>query len=1313
MATCTAVAAGLGKFCRQQTNEMPASVHSSCSLPDGIPEKEHGMLGAVTAIPLNLYKHVKDLLAGSHPDSCNGTSQLLLSYSEQSASSGTASPTSDDILLPQLSTSFDKKLVVNGKEALLKKTPAEDVIECQNASFLSKQPRRPTKSKGMIVNKEKKATSTQKTQPSLAKPKLNKAHLNDNTKVRRGSNASHEETATKQKNTISKAPLASPAGKPKPNVPKETSAKSGLWQPRELVRDTSKQEIHRKNQKKSRTKEMPTGSLKPQSDPSMKYPAGLMEKTALPNMPSSQAAPLNIPEMQNTSNKQPLGTATEQSNTPSHKLSYKPQLKPESRKKQTVSPKVKSGLPENSSAQAGPLKVPAPQTTINKQHSHTGASFSEVPNISSHRHIDKPQPKSKAGTEHTVGLKKQTRLPSKPSLQTVQPNVPAPESTSDKQPLKVAARTSKPPRKSHRPTDHPQSKPVPTSKKHSVGIKQKVKLPQKPSQRAPSKAPAPNTSNEQPSGTATSSDQAASNITAHRPRNRMKKISDSSSKKHPVNLQEKTGLRNKPSSQRAPSKASAPRNTRNKQPSKTAAKSDDAPRSIPSDKPRKRPQPKYKLSKKLHTDRQEKRGGLNKPSSQKAPSKAPTPKTNKQQPSKTAAISDHASSNIPSHKPRNMPHHTCKPSSKRHPVDLQEKTDLKNKPSLLKSPRESSPQNTSDEQPPSTAASFDEAPRNIPSPKVTDRPGSDHKAPSISTTVDNSANRKNGMTPRGRLPTVKRSLGEPKEDIKLENISRKKAAEEPIGDKDKQQKDSAKEMNHQAESPRDSKTDVTKPSMIALNVAGHNSKSGSQKMKALDSQDVPSGQWPQMVSARIEGFGPAVIINAQRIQPQMPHKAPHKKKSLLDTVHKIMEACAKMARLLEASSTDEDSIHIEAGGSSQNSVPAKPRLGDNDMNTAFENYVVRNKHHKLPSVDGKEQNEKKLSLKKALMSEDQIDTTGDISRSTGVKNTASLLHNLHKLTRRVTDKGTQTKKNMLTQTKGVSTDCTNLLPQQAGHVPNNKEHKSLQIDLPKNNVTSLIQLLEEKDQQGSDALATPKQCSNAKGRAQNSGVRNEKITKTYNKQPSVVQKDQSLPFQNTAAATPIDCPKTPPPIKLPNGSPHVSSAVTFFEKNAEQQDRNGPTSPKLHSRSRGERDQKPATYHDGNTTQKAEAMNVVQPYVHTRKAANAESSELATQSVTSNSQQSVLHLDVPRNVSSLDQLLEDNAQKWNKAVSHKLPSKPACTALQKTTKDDDTSRSEDVQAPVCQEDQPWPCQRRKMFRCTVSRPKKTHHTTFR
>lgn len=636
-----------------------------------------------------------------------------------------------------------------------------------------------------------------------------------------------------------------------------------------------------------------------------------------------------------------------------------------------------------------------------------------------------------------------------------------------------------------------------------------------------------------------------------------------------------------------------------------------------------------------------------------------------------------------------------------------------NKPSLLRSPRQSSPQNISDEQPPRTTASYDEAPWNVPSQKVTDRSVSDHKTPSISTAVDNSADTEKGMKPRKRLPTVKRSQEEPKEDTKLENISRKKAAEEPIGDKDKQEKDSAKEMNHQAESPRDSETDVTKPSMMALNVAGHNSKPEPQKMKALDSQDLPSGQWPQMVSARIEGFGPAVIINARKMQQQVPHKTPHKKKSLLDTIQKIMEACAKMAHLLEANSTDEDSTHSEAGGSSPNSVPVKPKLGGNDMNTACENYGVRKKHHKLPSADGKEQNDKNLSLKKTLMSEELIGTTGEIFRwSTGVKNTPPSLNNLHKPPPRVMDQGTQTEKNRLTQTKGVSTDCTDLLPQQTGHVTNNKEQKSLQIDLPKNNVTSLIQLLEEKARQDSDELASPKEYFNAEGTAQSSGARNGEITKSENKQSSVVQEDQPLPIQNIGAATAIDCPKTPPPIKLPNGSPHVSSVVNFFEKNAKQPGRNGPTSFKVHSRSRGTPDQKPATYHDGNTTEKAEAMNVVQPYAHTKKAANAPSSGLTTQTDISNNQQSVMHLDMPRNVSSLVHLLEENAQKWNKAVSHKLGSKSARTALQRT-KDDDTSRSEDVQAPACQEDQTWPCLRPRIFRRTFSTPKKTHHTTFR
>ncbi|XP_049267646.1 titin-like [Rhipicephalus sanguineus] len=1304
MAACTAIVAGLGKFCRWPTNETSASVHPSRSPPDVIPGKGCGMLGAVTAMPVNLYMRARDLLAGSCPNSSKSTSQPLLGYSEQSTLSGTESPTSDDALLPQLLTSSDEEFGVDGKEIITADdratengTPVEDVIKCQNTSFVSKQPTRPTKNRGTSAKKEnRKATSTQKAKPPFAKPKLSQTHLNDNMKARHGSHAHHEQTAsTKQRNTIAKGVLAGPAEKPKPKASEKNSTE--LQRPSELPREASKQDRHKKN-RESQPKRS-TESLKPHSGQRMKHAASFEEKTVLPNKPSSGAAPLSIPEMQNTSNKQPLGTATcstaGQSNAPSQN---KPQPKSEARKENTVGLPGKSGIPDNLSAQTSSLKVPAPQTTIDEQPPETGASFCEVPSISPYGHMDEPQPKFKTGAMNNAGLQKKTQLSSKPPTQTVSPKLLAPENTSEKQPLKATTRTTKSQNKSHKLTDRqPKHEP---RKKHPVGLHQKTEPPKNLSQSVKQKVCAPKTSKKQPSGTTASSDQEPASI-GHRPRSRMQKMSDPSSEKHPVNVQGRTSLRNK-SSQRAPSNALAPKKTSNKRPSRTADKSDDAPRNIPSDRPQPIHEPR---SGKLPRNLKENIRLPNKLSSQKAQSDAPTPNnTSNKQYSRLAPRSDEVSSYIPSREPTNRPQLKFEQNNKKHPADLQGIAGLVDKPASQIAP--GSPQNTSDDQ---------------PSQNDAHRSRREHKTPSDSTMVDDSADKKKHTKPKKHHLTANRSQEEPKEDTESKITAGNKVAEAPIDDKDNQQKDSTKETKKQSGSPRDDQAAyVTKPPTRSsekrkgLKVAGQNSVPGPQQINTQDSQDMPSGKWPHIVSARIEGFGPAVVINARKIEPQIPHshKVPHKKKSLLDAVHKIMEACAKMTHLLETSSTD-DSTFSKAISSSPNSISRKPKLHD-DMTTAIENYGTRNMDsEELPPVDENEQNDKNFNSKKICRSNEQMGIKSDFfSWSTGSKTTPPV--NLNKPPPRVADQGTQTE-GRLKQTKSVATDCTDILPaptegsseQHTGAVISNKAQKALQIDLPKNNVTSLVQLLEGKAQQrGSDEPASPKQLSNVAGMGQGNGVANADITKSDNVRPSAVGEDVPLPFQNNGKATPIDRPKTPPPIKLPNGSPHVHSMVNFFHQRcAKQQDQSEPAST-----SKGVGDHKPATYHSGNKTEKAEVVDIIKPYQHT---GNAESSEMATQTAISNGQGSVLHLNVPRNVRSLVQLLELNSPKRNKTVSYKPASKLARTALQKRTKNDEISRSEDMQAPACHKDQPWPCQRPRMFRRTVSTPKKTRDATFR
>lgn len=268
-------------------------------------------------------------------------------------------------------------------------------------------------------------------------------------------------------------------------------------------------------------------------------------------------------------------------------------------------------------------------------------------------------------------------------------------------------------------------------------------------------------------------------------------------------------------------------------------------------------------------------------------------------------------------------------------------------------------------------------------------------------------------------------------------------------------------------------------------------------VKPLGPQDV--NQWPQMVSACIEGFGPAIIINAHKVEPGAEEtKAPSTKKSLLDAVHKIMQACAKMATILEGDSVEIDPAPSSTENSATNPAPTKPKL----PGVFKDNQYKVQPPKKLPSDVGTEQG-KSWVPRSAYPSENPTPATPSLVQGSGTlpwSNRATRKFSWPPKTDqapfKVKDQATQTEECKQLCSRDAATDCIDLSaagsssqapkkpPQrkvvQGDRARNTVHPKVLKLDLPINNVTSLVRLIEEKALQGNNEPVFPKPISTPK-----------------------------------------------------------------------------------------------------------------------------------------------------------------------------------------------------------------------------------------
>ncbi|XP_077495683.1 uncharacterized protein LOC144106716 [Amblyomma americanum] len=1418
MTTCSTAAVRLTKFCRTTPNATPSFAQSSRSPQDSLPAKEHGVLGTLLAIPMNVYARAKSLLKASRPDDSGDASRPLLSYSEETLSSGTRSPISEDALPLQLE-SFDKqpaikdKMTVKAHEKTVvrKKTESavEDSITPQSSISLSKP--KPTRqhNKG---KSNKNAASTQRGSVSTTRTRAKLMHPGEN-RTKHKFQAHHGDMAgTRQQDTTTGGPVrTSPRTLAKTSAGltavTETDNNMGTEQLSKLQNHKNEQEISRKSKQQKVPRQERIGPLQ-LKESSRKEPMHVQKSTGSQSGPSSKKALPKVPAPNITDKK--LSTDTNSTsrpkNIPSHgvadkqRVDYKTSLKKSSK---VDIPADKRGskailkLPTQRASKGDQkeplkgkeLKMPSKRAAVRQESS---GNRDKLGKGAVEKHACQPASQDKEPAKEKdskAAFKKDTVVAQKSitekdrqgesAMRKLQARRPGPQSQKEAARHKIrkcpsdekntAVQSSAGDRDEHErgaaeklPTQQPaaqdhkeparhKKRKRPSDEKNtaaqsSMGDRDEhergaaEKLPTQEPAAQDHKKPARHKKRKGPCHGKNAAVQssvgdrdkherdAAEKLPTQQPAAqdhkepaRHKKRKGPSDEKN-IAAESSVGNRDEhergaaeklPTQQPAAQDHKEPaRHKKRKGPSdekNTAAQSSvgerdeherGAAEKLPTQEPaaqdRKEPARRKKRKGPSHEknaavqssvgdrDKHERDAAEKLPAQQPAAQDHKEPARHKKwkAPSGKEARVAHKSTNDRSN-------HRGGPTKKvqtHHPTrqDWTEPAEIKNAKAKDALDEHSSVEDA-EKQGSGTKMSqklkLTLQGQEEPTDDGDSKTPSNKKAITAKSLIGDRDKQAGSAMKRLQtqhlLPWAQKELEKDKES-KAPSEMEDRSADCQASDK-KQERGSVKESRIGQPASRAkskgagvAKTTENSDSKAGQKIEKQNLKPEPHKTKLRNSQDPPTIQWPQIISARIDGFGPAVTITAERAQGSPQPKAPPKKKSLLDTVHKIMEACAKMTHLLEANSTDTSSTFSQTEDLRLDIISGKAKALSSHVSNAFGKDSSNSpQHEELSSVFGTRLRDKNTGPKKmCTLVKDPAKVPqlpgSTFSWSTGASGTPPWKLNLCKPPT-VQEQATQTD-SRTAQSTTVSTGCSGLLASHTDHpkkpqqrdTANNDMEQTLQIDLPKGNVTSLVQLLEEKAQQkGNNKPVFPKSFFSPQGlrKDDREGLDNTRVD--YNEEP--------LPFQHTGTSMPAESPKETLQMNLPNSSAHK---VLRLGSSKDTRSLDTPV----------------------------------------------ECARNPTQTDLADSPEKPLQVDVPRNVSSLVRLLEENSrqQHENKPTSPKLSSEPVSMPHPGTAGYCSTDTSDNRQPPNVENDRSWPCQWVRTARQPASPIwQKSRHSAFR